>query len=239
MRFISLLLIFHITAIYSIGQTNLEQAKQYYKDGQYAESEEIWKQYILEGFQNAEIFYHLANCHYQQKEFPQAILYYQKALSINPAFKTASDYLLKAQKLADVEPIKNKKWKIALWFDHLSFLVPSMVWLLLVSIGLSFTLFWSFIKPSRLKAIIFLGLSLISGILLARQEWVKKDLKQAWVVMDNVPARLSPDDGSLSEGQMKAGETVQVLEQIDDWVKVQSGLLGSYWVERNKLSAVK
>jgi len=239
MRFIFLLFIFHLTAICSIGQTNLEQAKQFYQNGQYAESEKIWMQYINEGYQNAEIFYHLANCHYQQKEFPQAILYYQKALSINPSFKNASDYLLKAQKLADVEPIKNKKWQIALWFDHLSFLVPSMVWLLLVSIGLSFTLFWSFIKPNRKYAMVFLGLCFFSGILLARQEWVKKEIKQAWVVMENVPARLSPDVGSLSEGQMKAGETVQVLEQIDDWVKVQSGLLGTCWIERNKLSAVK
>ncbi|MBK9270241.1 MAG: tetratricopeptide repeat protein [Saprospiraceae bacterium] len=220
------------------SQDLVRKAAELYQKGQYSESEKIWTELIQEGYRNAEIYFNLANCQFQQRKLAESILHYQKAIAQKPSLEMAKVYLLKAQRMADVEPVIDKKWKLLDWFDDLCLSLSSMVWLFLTVFVFGLFLFSSWISPNRILRIASIFLTILWLSFLFRQEWIKSDYRKRCVVMESVPARLSADENSKSEGQVSAGETVYCTETIGDWVKIQNGLFGNFWVKKQVLHCI-
>ena len=71
------------------GQSKVEQvvfdkANQLYLNGEYSSAREEYQKIINSGFESVELYYNLGNTFYKLGQIPSSILYYEKALILNP-----------------------------------------------------------------------------------------------------------------------------------------------------------
>ena len=67
-----------------VEQMVFEKANQLYLNGEYSAAREEYQKIINSGFESMELYYNLGNTFYKLGQIPSAILYFEKALILNP-----------------------------------------------------------------------------------------------------------------------------------------------------------
>ncbi|MGM0439994.1 MAG: tetratricopeptide repeat protein [Chlamydiota bacterium] len=122
----------------AIRRQNFESALQLYLDAQ--------KKYP----RHEALLYNIANCYYHLQEYPSAILYYYRALKLNPRNFKAANNLKISQKQAGLNPPNHKIASVVLFF-HYYLSLSECLGILLIS-AISFFL-WQSISLWRDKKI--------------------------------------------------------------------------------------
>lgn len=73
----------------AFAANDAQMADSAYNKEAYTEAIELYKKALAETGRNADIYYNLGNAYYRQGNMAQAVLAYERALRINPAFKEA------------------------------------------------------------------------------------------------------------------------------------------------------
>ena len=82
----------------------MQQAEQQYQTGEYAAALESYQEIENSGKESSSLYYNIGNCFYKLGESTQAILYYERALKLDPTDKSAQ-YNLELAKRATVDKI--------------------------------------------------------------------------------------------------------------------------------------
>ncbi|MCD4679268.1 MAG: TonB-dependent receptor [Bacteroidales bacterium] len=62
----------------------INDANKAYSEGQYADAIELYEQLINNGLESPELYYNLGNSYFKINDLPSAILYYEKAIKLDP-----------------------------------------------------------------------------------------------------------------------------------------------------------
>ena len=212
-----------------------------YQKADYTTAIDNYKSIINKGYSNSQVYFNLGNSYFKLKDFPNSILYYEKAYKLNSSDGDIRHNLKLANKnITDkIEPIPDFFMK-RLWLDLVfSQKIDSWAILSLVALFLALLLFILFFlsgNPSLKKtgfysAFLFLFLSLLTYALAWQQENFLNENNNAIIFESSLTVKSAPDEKSTALFVIHEGTKVIITETLGEWnkVKLENGNMG--WIK--------
>lgn len=225
----------------------LKEANDAYDEGNYDQALSLYSRIEESGLESAALFYNKGNTYYKMKSYPMAILYYEKALKLNPGNEDIR-VNLEIANLAIVDKINVLPQSfIARWWNGLkqSFSVDGWAWITVALFGLLLLCLFAFLMSRHAglrKAGFFVGLlsmvCLVLSLVFAIGQY--RDMKcqdEAIIMTPTVTAKSSPSVNSVDLFVLHEGAKVRILDTAKDWNKIRlaDGSLG--WLQASDMVA--
>ncbi len=214
------------------------EANHAYDSGDYARAVELYNTLCQDGWESWQLYYNLGNAHYRQGEMGQCILYYERALQLDPMNSEIKDNLRLARsktvdKIEEIQPIF-----LVQWFNSILSLATPRGWRTITIIILSLlciTACFFFISTNfktRKRTFLFaiplfllLILSIVNATFSARNVTIKN---HAVVTAPLVVVKGSPDPNSVDKFVLHEGTKLKIKEQQGEWwlVEIADGKSG-------------
>jgi tetratricopeptide (TPR) repeat protein len=216
----------------------LDSAKSLYDDGEYVQAEAIYRSFSDSGVVSEALYYNLGNCYFKMGDKAQSILYYEKALTINPGNEDAAHNLSvvngtlidKFEKLPSFsfKPLF-KEVDAVISYDLIG--VFSVLCLL---VGV--VLFYRMKKKE--KKITFSNSWVVLLIALCLYLWGTVQKHQVCsasagiVSINGVEVRSEPNEDAMLLFELNEGTKIEFIEESENWlnIKTQDGNQG--WLEK-------
>lgn len=218
-----------------------------YNEGRYEEALSAYNQIVASGVESAPLYYNIGNSYYKTKDYSHAILYYEKALKLDPSNEDIKTNLGIAN-LAVVDKIEQLPQSfIARWWDGLKsiFTVDQWAWVSVGSFALLLCSLFAFLMSRRmgwrktgfftgLVFVLVFGLSLFFAISKYHDTTVQDD---AIVMTPTVTVKSSPNVSSVDLFVLHEGAKVKILDTADEWnkIRIANGSVG--WIQVKDVTA--
>lgn len=232
------------TVLVDAGEKDIDSlymnANDLYQQGIYEPALEGYHEIVVEGFESADLYYNMGNAAYRSNSIGHAILYYEKALKLEPAHDDAIHNLefvsrYRLDTFDEVPMLFFDSW--LKWFVQL---FPEKTWsvlaLLFFVIILSSLLVFLFSRQNLLKKTGFItGLValLLFVITVSSAQSRHRDIvnPDAGIILaPSVVVRSSPSESGTELFVLHEGTEIEMKEEISGWqnIKVPDGREG--WV---------
>lgn len=243
-------LIFFIYALgYAQNQQLFDRATTFYNDGEYEKAAESYLEILGNGEHSAELYFNLGNTYYKLDSIAPSIYYYEKALLLKPKDKDVLNNLAYAQNMTldAIEPLPettvSKLYKGLtnyLSFDQWAYLAVVFM-ILFVALYIAFYYF----KFSTQKRIAFIGsmISLLLTFLMALLAYLEygdfTSERPAVVFAERTSIKSEPNNRSQVVFDLHAGTKVDVMDQLNDWKRIQLADGKSGWILSGDIRELK
>lgn len=202
-----------------------------------------------QGYISAQLFYNIANCHYKRGgENALAILYYERALKLDPSFDDAKVNLGYA-KQATVDKVEElPDLLVVIWINKVKNIFSADIWayisILFIVIVLSLLLLFRFGRTARMRknSFIFAMISLLFFVVtLTFSLILKSDFNsenEAIVMAPVTSVKSSPGDGSKSLFILHDGTKVEIIESIGSWSRIELSDGRQGWINSNDIDVI-
>jgi len=222
------------TSATMLAQTDaFAQANEQYANGEYAQAISLYESIDPALVQPQMLYYNLANAYFKQGELGQSILFYERALRLDPLNKDIRHNLAFAQnKITDnIEP--EQGFFIASWMRSLRLLLSENAWLttslicFLLVLGGALVFFFSPQMPVRKSAFIVALVALIFCIsavaFCATTHTENIERRDAIIMTGIVNAKSSPDKSGTDLFVLHEGTKVRIYDYVGEWVEIHVG----------------
>ncbi|MGB1004622.1 MAG: tetratricopeptide repeat protein [Salibacteraceae bacterium] len=254
MKKLIVLLLFSITSVYSFSfetahyDSLYSLANNQYQNQKYEEALKSYSIIFESGLESADLFYNTANCYYKLNQPTQAILYYEKALKLNPSGKDIKYNLelvnkLKVDKIETLPKPFYKEWWTEL--TH-SLQVDTFATLSIVLLFIAVFLLLLFFRTSsgtlkRLSFFLMLVFIIATGItfLFAQSQYSNTiNNKSAIVFSSRVNIYSAPNTTSTTLFIVHDGLKVNILKTENQWnqIMLPDGSIG--WIPQEALAPI-
>ena len=225
------------------------RATTYYNEGEYEKASENYFKILENGEHSAAVYYNIGNCYYKLNQIAPSIYYYEKALLLKPNDREIKNNLAYAQNMTldAFEPLPetslSKLYKNItglLSFDQWSYVGVFFVFLFV----LAYILFY-YLRYSTHKRIAFIT-SIVSFFIavfcivlaLVQFQDFEADIP-AIVFSEELTVKSEPNNRSSQAFLLHEGTKVYVLDELDDWKKIEliDGKTG--WVPSGEIKLLK
>ncbi len=218
-----------------------------YEAGSYEQALTLYGQIEEAGMESPALYYNMGNTYYKMKAYPMAILYYEKALKLDPGNEDIRTNLEIAN-LAIVDKINVIPQSfIKRWWNGLkqSLSADGWAWVSVALFGMLLLCLFVFLTSRRTgwrKAGFFVGLlaltCLVFSLVFAIGQY--RDLKvqdEAIIMTPTVTAKSSPSVNSVDLFVLHEGAKVRILDTAKDWnkIRIADGSLG--WLQASDMIA--
>ena len=229
-------------------QRKIDSANTLYQQQLFAQANEIYLEIFHSGYESSSLFYNIGNTYYKLSNYPKAILYYERALLLDPKNEDVLFNLEKA-KLYNIDKID----EIPEFFIHRIFrtfatTLPSNTWsifsLLFIVIFITFGVLFIISRKIGIRklgfftALVSLFLSSIFFFLAYKSKSYIAHSTAAIVMSPTVTVKSSPN---LSSGDLfiiHEGTKVQVTDSLDTWkeIRLSDGKQG--WIPKKFIEKI-
>lgn len=242
-------LLFGLTKATLAGNSTLaDSANSYYSKAQYDKAIVAYQQLLSDNLQSASVYYNLGNCYYKQNKIGQAILYYKRALKIQPKDEDAQFNLkLALQKTEDkidsAPQLFLSEWKTGLagWLGESGWAWLSIVCLILALAGFALFRLGQRIFQKQLgfySGIVFL-LLFIGAFLLGRSAIsINKDRSNAIILSPTVTALSAPSETATKLFVLHEGTEVKIRNTEANWTEIEIANGNSGWINTSALENI-
>jgi tetratricopeptide (TPR) repeat protein len=246
MRLLFTLFILSASLVAQTTNELFKQASISYEQKEYYEALNLYEGIESTGQFSSEIYFNKANCYYKLQQNAEAVLYYEKALKLNPSDEDAQFNLHLVQlrlvdKLAQVPQTFYQKWissiknlmSIDLW-------AKAGILFLFIFSGLFIAFIFSNVYRFKKKAISFSMISIsLAAITLSLAYYSFNTQKtEAILMQDNAYIKSAPSSQSEDLFILHEGTKIEVLELFNDWTKIKlsDGMIG--WLESESVEGI-
>lgn len=229
-------------------QSLVEQGNTAYTDGLYTDAATAYRKVVESGYESPELFYNLGNTYFKLDDFPRAILWYERALRLDPSNEDIHHNLQVANsKIPDkIDAIPELFYQK--WFRGIVRLFPVNQWailtiasFLLSLISISFYLMSRnmFLRKTGFWAAgLFLVLTIFTVACSVSEYHQLKNTREAIVFDPTITVKSSPDDKSVDLFVLHEGTKVQILDRIGVWyeIRIANGSVG--WLPESSLEKI-
>ncbi|RLD38318.1 MAG: hypothetical protein DRI74_04220 [Bacteroidetes bacterium] len=229
-------------------QTYIKNAEHYYAEAKYDSAILTYQKVLDEGYHSTELYYNLGNSFYKQNEIPSAILYFEKALKLDPANEDALFNLKLANtriqdKIESLPLLFFVRWYVGL-YNMFSVDNWAKISLVLFSISALFSLLYFLGKSIFMRktgfyfGLIFLFLS-VSGLFLTYKKHISQiEQAQAIVFKPSVTVKSSPNANGVDLFVIHEGTKLWVIDKVGQWceIKIANGSIG--WIETKTIELI-
>jgi tetratricopeptide (TPR) repeat protein len=212
-------------------QSFFEEGNRQYQNGDYDSALNSYLQIFESGFESGTLYYNIGNCYFKQGDLGRSILFYERALALNPRDDDARVNLELARSLTadEITPLPGF-WvlRVVDWWVHA--LSGS---LLVAIVGLSYlvgttALVVVILSRRRLLEMWGRGVAIVSGVLVLvfGVNMVALELRlgepvEAIVLADEVSVQSAPtDDLALQVFTIHEGTKMRIDQQSGDWAEI-------------------
>jgi tetratricopeptide (TPR) repeat protein len=234
-------------SLWASATDDLEEGNRFYTQGDFAAAVEAYQKVEEGGNYSFSLFFNRGNAHFKQKDWAQAILYYERALRIRPGRKKVIENLQQAQlNLKDNFPFRSTYALEDIWKRSIAFFSP-WGWA-----GLGLFLLWGaggltiWLRSRRRTisgglvrmAVAVVGVSLLLFLIAGfrHHQLCRSDF--AIVMTAKTPLRQGPDEISPAVGELYVGNKVKFLEEIGTWKQVLLGDGRKGWIPSETLENI-
>lgn len=203
---------------------------QAYTEGRFADAADAWRQAWDDGAQNAPLACNLGNAAFRQRRLGEAILWYQRALWLDPGHADARHNLEFARQfLADRVPPPPPSFLGAAWAWTVARVgLNAAGWLLLVLAAATCAAALAFLRlresAYRIRMAIALAVlaaaALLWGAVFAGLAWRADRIREAVILDGTVDVRSGPSEGNPVLFTVHEGLTVDVAADTRGWHQV-------------------
>lgn len=235
------------------GQSRVEQvvfdkANQLYLNGDYSSAREEYQKIINSGFESVELYYNLGNAFYKLGQIPSAILYYEKALVLNPKDVDIQFNLDLANRLVvdKINPIN--EFFLRKWVRAFAGILKADAWgylsLFSFILMLSAAVFAYAAKGFRFRKLMLTGGALLVVVLVCsfllgsiqNKQSVHPD--SAIVFSSSLTAKSSPDPGGTDLFVIHEGVKVTITDQVGSWIRIRLADGNEAWIPQNSVERI-
>ncbi len=226
-----------------------QEANGAYTAGDYLKASQLYSLMINEKWQSVDVYYNIANCYYKMDNLAKAILYYNRALLLDPSNEDIQHNLRIAETQTTNRIEKLPDFFVVRWIDSLNRIMSSNAWaglsiFVFALIFVSFIMFFfsrkvwlrkTFFSMSLVAVVVF-----IVSVLFATNQKNKITNSNTAIVMKNsVAVKSSPSDGGTDLFVLNEGAKINVRETLGEWseVVIESGNTG--WLNNSVIEYIK
>lgn len=203
-----------------------------YNGGDYDVALRSFKQIEDLGYSSPELYYNIGNSYYKMSGYiAYSILYYEKALRLDPAYQDAKNNLALAQQftLDRIETVP--EFVLVSWAKGLRNLLPSNTWAY-IAVGF-FALFAAMMllfrygrgqggrKTAFAFAIVFFVFMAVSVVCSVSLHCNVNSTDEAIIINPVSSIKSSPNDSGKSLLILHEGTKVEILEELGDWRRIE------------------
>lgn len=246
-----LLFVFLMSAVALNAQSNGElwnQGNEAYSMGQYQTALDNYLQIADGGYESYKLYYNIGNAYYKLDEIGKAILYYEKALKLDPSGADAQNNLQIAR-LHTLDKIDQvPEFVLATWTKGVRNLLSSNGWgyvsLALFAVVLVLLLMFKFAPTTGarklsfvLACVVFLFsiFALLFSVSLKRNA-TSDDSAIVMVPVSNIKS--APNSTGNNLFILHEGSKVQILEQAGKWCRVEIADGRQGWMQMGDVEVI-
>ena len=209
----------------------VDDANELYRNQQYQSALNIYDSINSYGYESALLYYNIGNVYYKLNEIPKAILYYEKALKLDPKNEKVNQNLSRARLLTIDRIEEIPEFFLLNSYREFVFAFNSNVWAILsiiffVSCLVAFLIFFLSSRTGMRRIGFYAGVILlifsISTLLFANKSYkMFTSHDSAVVIQPTVTLQGSPNENSSELYIIHEGTKVYLLDSIDDWLEVR------------------
>lgn len=224
----------------------IKDANIYTKSGKTTEA--IQKFESLGEHGSADIYYNLGRLYQENANIAKAALNYERAIRIDNGHEQANNNLSIIREETDFDIIPVEEMFLIRWWKALAGLLSANLWMILsliVALGIIASLYyWWIADKPELKKKAFMS-TVISPILLliilalgATSKTLAINTDFAIIMDADYDMHEGADDRSPVVKDVEAGTKVEVVDQIDDWIKVVTADTESGWLKASEVETI-
>ncbi len=232
----------------------ISHAQKAYDAKDYAQAAQLYENVLkqdkveLSESERAELCYNLGNCFYRMKEYPRAVLNYQRALKFQPDNEDAAFNLQLTQaKLTDRFESPSEMFFVT-WFRNLLTTRSADSWghIALVTLIVALLLFVLYRVGSRTAirkagffgSIAFFVLTLAFYAFAAVQQQ-RKSGETLFVVMGETQAYTTPSASAPKARKLNEGTTLKLTDTANErWIQVEMPDGKTVWIDKSTVEQV-
>lgn len=240
-----------VTVAASASNGSLERwdsGNKAYIDGDYKKAVEEYSAILDGGEYSAHLYFNLANAYFKQEMIGKAILYYNKALRIDPSDDDIRHNLSMAEAQTKDRIIAIPEFFLKRWVRTVRSAMSCTAWSVwsLVSFALTLVFGVLFLLASGIKArkagffcAMCMGLLFVATTLFAvSSRSVMLNHDEAVVMSSAISVKSSPDRSATDLFVLHEGTKVEVLSQMGEWseIAIADGKKG--WCEAKQIEEI-
>lgn len=225
-----------------------QQAEQLYSEGKYSEAAEAYQKILAEGVESAELYYNIGNCFYKMGENTRAILYYERALLLDPSDGMARYNLDMAEK-AVVDKIEVlPELFLVRWYKAVETNFSADQWgyisvgLFLIFLIMAALFFYSPLvgvkKTGFVVGLIVFFLTIGSIFFAYKQDKRVSQREYAIVMTPSVTVKGAPDNSGTSLFLIHEGLKVRVIGELGEWYNIRLADGNEGWVAKSDIEKI-
>jgi tetratricopeptide (TPR) repeat protein len=217
-----------------------QEANMLYSQGKYEPALERYHAVIMSGKESSDLYYNMGNAAYRSNSIGHAILYYEKAIKLDPAFEDAMHNLgyVSRYRVDTFEEVP--VLFLAAWISGFVQLLSEKTWSILAMIFfvivLTGLLFYLFSRQLLLKKLGFLSglvalLLFVVALLPAKSRHSHIVNPDTGIILaPSVVVRSSPNESGTELFILHEGTKIEVNEEVSGWqnIKIIDGREG--WI---------
>ena len=230
------------------NEVKFKNGVEFYNGGDYLNAIDQFNEILINGEHSVELYFNLANSYYKVNDIPNSILYYEKALKIDPNnldvlnnLKYSQNMLIDKIELLPTDQLSNILIKISNIFSINQWLsigiIASYIFLIL------FILYY-FKRDSNSKKKYFTFSSIlfcisILFILTGITKFENQQTKIEAIIFDKkIDFRTEPNYRSEIQFNLHEGTKVKIKEELNDWVLVELSNGSNGWLELRSIKKI-
>lgn len=244
-----LLFIFLLITQFFWAQTPFEKGNDFYKKGNYQAAIAQYENVLNSGQESAEVYFNLGNCYYKLNKVAPAVYNFEKALSLKPNDYEILNNLAFAQKMTidEIQEVPKVGFSKIIADFTSSFHYDAWAWIAIILAVLflvSFVIYY-FSNATLVKRIFFSGMVVFLVMIIVSffsgfyEKNRMENERPAIVFADTVSVKSEPNSTSQNAFVLHAGTKVLILEDLDNFHKIQLADLKEGWLEKCAVKVIK
>ncbi|MEZ4969286.1 MAG: tetratricopeptide repeat protein [Flavobacteriaceae bacterium] len=234
---------------FSQSEQLFQEATAQYNQGEYTKAADNYLKILENGEHSAELYFNLGNTYYKLNKIAPSIYYYEKALLLKPNDRDIRNNLAYAQNMTldAIEPLPQTT--ISRMYNRLTSFLSVDQWayvaigfmMLFVCCYIAFYYF-KFSAQKRMafiSSLIFLFLTLLAVVVAYLQFSESESEQPAIVFAEEVGVTSEPNNRGQAIFTLHAGTKVNVLEQLNDWKKIEIADGTTGWIPTDDIKVLK
>ena len=242
----------NITEKATIHENLNTEAIKAYEDGNYRKAIELFVKEIEslknQGEESASLYYNLGNAHFRANEVAQAILYYERALLIDPGDRDIRHNIEYANTKIEDKILVADQFILSSWLISIENLMSSNAWAMfaiicfVVLIGCLAVFFFSgqirWKKITFYTGIVLIVFIIIGNVFSYRQKQEIEQRDTAIVMAASAPVHSSPDSNSKELFILHSGTKVVITKEDKIWLEIEINDGNVGWIRRNMIEII-
>lgn len=229
-------------------ELNIRKAEQFYAEAKFDSAVESYQKVLRAGYHSSELYYNLGNSYFKKNELAPAILYFEKALKLNPGNENALFNLKLANsripdKIDALPLLFFVQWYIGL-YNMFSVDYWAKISIVLFAFFAAFSLLYFLGKNIRMrKSGFYFGLfSLLlfasSLFLTVKKNASQQEQNQAIVFANAVTVKSAPNTNGVDLFVIHEGTKLYIIDKVGEWceIKIANGSVG--WIEKKTIQLI-